>query len=267
MEIELKRNILENYEIGSIYVGGGTPTCIPDCLLDKLLKHLSEFANNIEFTVEAGRPDSISLKNLNIMANNKVSRISINPQTFNEDTLIKIGRNHNVDSIYEAYELSRLFSFCINMDLIAGLPDEHEKDFISSLNKTIALSPDNITVHSLSIKRGSIFMEEANKKDVSGVVTKMVDYSQSTLVENGYIPYYLYRQKNTFDNLENVGYCKPGKQCRYNINYMEETNTVLGLGAGAMTKFVFNKENRIERVRNKKNIELYMTDIINLAKH
>ena len=262
-EIELKKELLTNHEIENIYVGGGTPTCIPDFLLERLLKELSTLiVKGHEFTIEAGRPDSISLENLNLMANYNVSRVSVNPQTFKEETLISIGRNHDSQSIYDAYYLAKLFPFDINMDLIAGLPGEKIDDFMFSLDKVIELSPANITVHSLSIKKGSALMEVNSKKDVSGLVSEMVDYSQFKLYKNGYIPYYMYRQKNTFDNLENVGYCKPGKQCRYNINYMEETNTVIGIGAGAMSKFVFNDINRIERTRNKKNIELYIKDIL-----
>ena len=245
----------EKLRVRSVYFGGGTPTA----LSAEDLARLAALANyGGEFTVEAGRPDSVTDEKLAALAGEGVTRISVNPQTLHDRTLDAIGRKHTTAQFYEAYRLARKYGFDINTDLIAGLEGETFDDFRESLDGVIGLSPENITVHSLSIKRGAALMEEGVKKSMDGSVRKMTDYAIGALESAGYIPYYMYRQKNTADGLENVGYCKPGKQCVYNVDYMEETNTVLSAGAGAVTKYVYPGEGRIERKSNAKGFEEYL---------
>lgn len=245
----------ENLKVRSVYYGGGTPTSISAEELGSLLKLTSY---GCEFTVEAGRPDSITREKLAVMEKHDVTRISVNPQTFKDETLRILGRRHTTEDLYRAFSLAREFDFDINMDLIAGLPGEKFEDFKLSLEKSIELSPENITVHTLSLKRGSILKEEGARKNMDGSIREMVDYSIDRLKNEGYRPYYMYRQKNMADGLENVGWCKPGKACVYNVDYMEETNSVLSAGAGAMSKFVYKSEGRIERQCNAKGFEEYL---------
>ncbi|MCX4287349.1 MAG: radical SAM protein, partial [Clostridia bacterium] len=179
-----------------------------------------------EYTVEAGRPDTVTAEKLSVFKKHGVDRISINPQTFNQSVLDVIGRRHTVDDIYCKYGLAKEFGFTINMDFIAGLPTETYDMFCASIDKAIEISPDNVTVHTLALKRGSILKEQSytsSEQDVSA----MVEYAHKRLYENGYVPYYMYRQKYMADNLENVGFCKPNKQCLYNIGIMEETTNIL----------------------------------------
>lgn len=246
----------KKFGISSIYVGGGTPSSVGTEFLDKLLSPLSRYG--VEFTVEAGRPDAIDKDIVEVLKKNNVTRISVNPQTFKQSTLDKIGRKHTVEKIYESYDLVKdLFS--VNMDLIAGLPDETTEDFKDSLDRTVALSPDNITVHTLSLKRGSVLTASGAEKCADGVASAMSEYAYTKLTDSGYAPYYMYRQKNMADNLENVGYCKEGKQCAYNIDMMEESITVLGAGAGAMTKMLSG--GRIDRASNPKGFREYVERI------
>lgn len=256
-ELEEIRNIVErdNLTVRSVYFGGGTPTSLE---ADDLRKLLSFVQYGTELTVEAGRPDSITREKLQALSDMNVTRISINPQTFKQSTLKILGRAHSVEQIYYSYALSREFDFDVNMDLIAGLPEESYEDFVHSIDECIKLAPENITVHTLSIKRGSTLNNENAHKVMDGTVKKMVDYSRNVLKSNGYGAYYMYRQKNMADNLENVGYAKLGKACIYNVDYMEETNTILSAGAGAVSKFVYKNENRIERNCNAKGFEEYI---------
>ncbi|MBR1747180.1 MAG: coproporphyrinogen dehydrogenase HemZ [Clostridia bacterium] len=244
---------LNEKRVTSIYVGGGTPGSIGPDNLDAILRPLAGFG--VEFTVEAGRPDTINQELADVLSKNNVSRISINPQTFKQKTLDEIGRKHTIDSIYSAYNLSK-GKFFVNMDLIAGLPGENLQDLSDSLDKTIELRPENITVHSLSLKRGSAMTLSGVDKVYDGKVKEMMDCSMDRLLLAGYAPYYLYRQKNTFDNLENVGYCRSGRQCKYNIDMMEEAITVLGAGAGAMTKIIC--DGMISRFSNPKGFREYI---------
>lgn len=249
--------IKENkYKLKSIYVGGGTPTSINPKYLDEILSSCKD--SGVEFSVEAGRPDTINNEVLNVLKKNNVTRISINPQTFNDKTLKKIGRKHTVEDFYNSYFMAREYGFEINMDLIALLEDESYEDFVYSVNKAIELRPENLTIHTLSLKKGSDISER--KKYVFGEASKMVSYAYKRLAEEGYSPYYMYRQKNMADNLENVGFCLNGKRCIYNIDMMEETNTIFGAGAGAMTKKLFGN-NRIERECNPKEINTYFNKI------
>lgn len=257
-ETELIKTVIREKGLGvrSIYVGGGTPTSIGAEYLDRILSPLKDFC--VEFTVEAGRPDTLDNKILDVMRKNNVTRISVNPQTFNEKTLEKIGRTHTVAQTINAYINAKCAGFDVNMDLIAMLPGETLEDFSYSINEATGLNPDNITVHTLSIKRGSV-MKDAHdfSENESGSALAMLDYAYKALYENHYRPYYLYRQKNMADNLENTGFCLPGKACIYNIDMMEETNTILGAGAGAMTK-LFYEGSLIVRHSNSKNIKEYI---------
>ena len=247
-----------------LYIGGGTPTALDETNLERLLDHCSSIVPNMEFTVEAGRPDTLNKDKLNIIKNAGVNRISINPQTMNDNTLRLIGRQHTSKDIISCYEMAEQLGFAsINMDLIAGLPGESVDDFNRSLNELILLDPDNITVHTLSIKRGSHISEHPEKypMPLHDEVAQMVDGAYGRLTESKYEPYYLYRQKYQTGNLENVGYCKKGKQCVYNIDIMEETTSIIALGAGAISKRVYPDEGRIERVGNSKSIFDYMQRI------
>lgn len=248
----------ESLNLRSIYVGGGTPTSLEAEELADLLEPVACRNYGVEFTVEAGRPDSITRAKLDTLAALGVTRISINPQTYKSETLVALGRAHTPEQIFEAYTLARNYDFDINMDLIAGLPNETFDDFARSLEKTLTLRPENITVHTLSIKRGAVFNNDGLQKQVGGEIKECVDYAREQLKKAGYGPYYMYRQKNMADNLENVGYCLFGKQCIYNIDYMEETNTILSAGAGAMSKFVYPQQNRIERFPNPKGLHDYL---------
>lgn len=240
-------------KIKSIYVGGGTPGSIGAALADIIL---SPFKNiGVEFTVEAGRPDAMEADFIKILKSNNVTRVSVNPQSFNQVTLDAIGRKHSVEDICRAYDAVK-DDFTVNMDLIAGLPGENIEDFCRTVNKTLELRPENITIHTLSLKRGSVMVNVGAVKQSGGVAECMTDYAMDELNKEGYLPYYMYRQKNTADNLENVGYTLSGKQCVYNIDMMEESITVLGVGAGAMSKLV--KKGRIERLANPKGFREYV---------
>lgn len=256
-EIEESKDYIK--DLRSIYIGGGTPVALDDRNLDKVLTAIDKINKGVEYTVEAGRPDRITESNLKILKDHGVTRICINPQTFNDNTLQLLGRNHKASEIEEKYALAK-GSFDINMDLIAGLPGETISDFKYSLDKAVALSPEDITVHTLCIKKSSyLAMEESRLNGDS--VSEMVDYSYKTLAKNGYMPYYMYRQKYMAGNLENVGYCKEGKACVYNVNVMEEISSTVACGANAISKKVFNSENRIERLASPKDVKTYLEKI------
>lgn len=239
--------------VRSIYVGGGTPTCIGTENLYNILYPLKDYG--VEFTVEGGRPDTITEEILQIMKQCNVNRISVNPQSFNQKTLIEIGRAHTIEQIYNAYYLSKQYGFDVNMDLIAQLQGESVEEFCYSVNKAIELAPDNITIHTLSIKRGATIRDK--EKESFGKASEMVSYAHQALQSSDYKPYYMYRQKNMADNLENTGYCLKNKACIYNIDMMEDISTIFGAGAGAMSKLY--ADNKIERVSNPKGIREYLT--------
>lgn len=243
----------------SIYIGGGTPVALDDKKLDRVLTAVDKLNTGVEYTVEAGRPDRITKENLKILKDHGVTRICINPQTFNDKTLEILGRNHKAIEIEEKYALAKGM-FDINMDLIAGLPGESFNDFKFSLDKAVSLSPEDITVHSLCIKKSSYLAQEENRVDSSDI-DAMIDYSYKTLLENSYSPYYMYRQKYMAGNLENVGYCKKDKACIYNVNVMEEISSTVACGANAISKRVFNNENRIERLASPKDVKTYLEKI------
>ncbi len=256
-EIEAVKKIIaeNNYTVRTIYVGGGTPTAIPCDMLDRILSHLDMPVK--EFTVEAGRPDTITKETLDVLLKNKVTRISINPQTFCDRTLKIIGRSHTVEDFYRAYNLALNYPFIINMDLIAGLEGETLDDFCHSVNCTLACSPANITIHTLSIKRRSDLIDKSFAHDAK-TVSAMVDFGYNKLTEAGYVPYYLYRQKNMIGNLENIGYTKPGYRCISNIDSMEEILGVIAVGANAVSKKYTVSTNRIDRLPNVRDIKTYI---------
>jgi len=254
------------YEVYSIYVGGGTPTVLSAEQLEKVLKAVQETTNGLplEFTCEAGRQDTITKEKLALLKKYGVTRVCVNPQSFNDVTLRTIGRNHTSYDFFKVYRLVEKYGFIINTDLIAGLADESAEDFKYSLDKTIELYPHNITVHTLSKKRGSLLVSAAapvaHSTDTHIVI--MVDLAYKKLTAAGYIPYYLYRQKSQKGALENVGYCKPGFQCINNISVMEETISVLASGAGAISKKInMNGDGSpIIRYANCKDISMYIAE-------
>lgn len=258
-ELELVRKTVSdrNLTINTIYIGGGTPTTLSAELLDKLMgkiEQLFDVSNLLEYTVEAGRPDTITRQKLDTIKARGAKRISVNPQTMNDITLEKIGRKHDSECFVQAYKLAREIGFdTINTDLIAGLEGENAEDFKYSLDKILELDPENVTVHTLSVKRAAYLRDYAD--DVlshSKQVQKMLEYSQNRLELEGYRPYYLYRQKNMVGNLENVGYSKKGHEGLYNTYIMGEYQTIIAAGAGAVSKIVDNSTGRIERIFNYK---------------
>lgn len=257
----------KGYPINTVYVGGGTPTSLLpenlELLLGKL-KNTFDFSTVSEFTVEAGRPDSITREKLKVLKKYGVTRISINPQTMKQETLDLIGRRHTVEDVKETFAMAREEGFDnINMDLIIGLPQEELEDVRATMEEVKALGPDSLTVHSLAIKRAARLntMKEVYK-DLKIINTQeMVELTAAYARGMGMNPYYLYRQKNMAGNFENVGYARPGKECIYNVLIMEEQQTIIGCGAGTTTKRVIPGENRIERVENVKNVEQYIERI------
>jgi oxygen-independent coproporphyrinogen-3 oxidase len=261
-EIEYAKQMIRNncYIVKNVYIGGGTPTAIPTKELERILSSLT-FGEMREFTVEAGRPDTITKEKLDLLQKYHVTRISVNPQTFNDEVLKNIGRAHSAIDTIKAYELARTYNFVINMDLIAGLPGETIKSFKNSIDTVIDLAPENITVHTLCLKRASAFAIESENIFKTTKTQKMLEYAKKQLQKSGYKPYYLYRQKNQVDNLENVGYFKGKTICRFNIESMEETASIIACGANAISKRFFSLENRIEREANVKDIPSYITRI------
>ncbi|MCL2050800.1 MAG: coproporphyrinogen dehydrogenase HemZ [Lachnospiraceae bacterium] len=229
----------------TIYIGGGTPTTLSDDMLESLLKKLKEsfdFTHLKEFTVEAGRPDSITFEKLKVMKENYVNRISINPQTMNEKTLKRIGRNHTPSQVHDAFYLARELGFTnINMDIILGLPGESIDEVNETLTAIKNFKPDSLTVHSLSVKRASKLTEWVNENGVGQLnnTIEIMKAASNCADALGMSPYYLYRQKNTAGNFENVGYAAPGFHGLYNILMMEEVQTIAALGAGSVSKRVF----------------------------
>lgn len=242
----------------SVYFGGGTPTTLSPSQLDALLGTIErsfDLSTVREYTVEAGRPDTVTREKLDTLLLHNVSRISINPQTFNDDVLKSIGRRHTSKQTVDAYNLARQMGFGnINMDFIAGLNSDTFDSFKQSIDTAINLSPESITVHNLALKSGAYLCTENELFDLTkrSLATKMIDYSYNTLTENAYNPYYMYRQSKSLGNLENVGYARDGYDCLYNIFMMDETHTVLAAGAGAVIKLKNPKTTHIERIYNYK---------------
>ncbi len=236
----------------SFYIGGGTPTTLNAAQLDRLLLELEttfDFSGLREFTVEAGRPDTISRDKLQVLQEHGVNRVSVNPQTMSDRVLDIIGRNHSAQDILDALELVReIGGFQVNMDLIAGLPGDTEEGFRGTLDTVLALNPENITIHTLSIKRGArLHFGDAELPEDSSVAG-MLDYAASLLRRENYAPYYLYRQKNMSGGFENVGWTKHGCENLYNICIMEELCSILAMGAGGSTKLIRRDGGKNERM-------------------
>ncbi len=243
-------------KLRSIYIGGGTPVALSDDRLERVLSAIDKINTGVEYTVEAGRPDAITESNLKLLKEHGVTRVCVNPQTFSDKTLKLLGRNHTAEQVKEKFFMAK-DQFITNMDLIAGLDGEDFNDFKNSLDTAISLSPDNITVHTLCIKRGS-YLAESESRLSGEQVEKMVDYAHKTLNESGYQPYYLYRQKYMAGNLENVGYTKPDKACIYNVDAMEEISQTVACGANAISKRVYFGGRRIERTASPKDVATYL---------
>ncbi|MDO4393280.1 MAG: coproporphyrinogen dehydrogenase HemZ [Bacillota bacterium] len=257
----------EGFRIESVYIGGGTPTTLSSCQLDELLNSVEEafdLSHIKEFTVECGRPDTITADKLKVLGEHNIDRISINPQTMKESTLELIGRRHTVNQVSEAFELCEDKGIrVINADLIAGLPDESVEDFRNSLDEIVRMGAGNITLHTLAVKRASRLKEVDENFNYKREETcgEMLTYAETKLRSSGYVPYYLYRQKHTSGNTENIGYCKAGEISVYNVRIMEEEQSILALGAGGISKIYFPETNRLERVANVSNYEIYIDRI------
>lgn len=255
-ELEIISKIVRETDtkIDTIYFGGGTPTSIS---AEDIRTIMGCVAGNFdlgkvrEYSFEAGRPDTITEEKLRVIKGLGAERISVNPQTLNDDVLRVIGRKHSGADALKAFELARKIGFKnINTDLIAGLPTESAESFHNTLDKMIEIAPESITVHTLTLKRAANLFEQS-RENFHNPAAEMVDYSVERLINNGYLPYYLYRQKNTVDNLENVGYAKRGFESYYNIFIMDETQTILGAGCAASTKLVY-PNGKISRIHNYK---------------
>jgi oxygen-independent coproporphyrinogen-3 oxidase len=266
MEIEAAARLVREtgLRIVSVYVGGGTPTTLTAAQLEALLfklTHEFDFSSVREFTVEAGRADTIDERKLRAIKLGGAERISINPQTMDDEVLRAAGRSHTAAEVERAFNIARQIGFdVINADLIAGLPADTPTGFEQSLERLLTLAPENITVHTLALKKGSKLMQGGflpSEEDVGA----MLGISQALLRRAEYRPYYLYRQKFTAGNFENLGWCQKGKESLYNICMMEELHTIISLGGGAVTKLVAPKIGRIERIFNAKYPYEYINNI------
>ncbi|MFI3312523.1 MAG: coproporphyrinogen dehydrogenase HemZ [Eubacteriales bacterium] len=250
-----------NFRIRTVYIGGGTPTTLSADQMGRLMDGLSthfDLSNVIEYTVEGGRPDTLDLEKLEVIRQKGADRMSINPQTMEDEILKSIGRRHTTAMTVEAYHLAKQAGFeGINMDLIAGLPGDTLEGFARSVNQVLALEPTNITIHTLAVKKGSDLIAQKRKLLSTADMSAMVDYAETALRSAGYAPYYLYRQKYMSGSFENVGWCKPGFVGLYNIYMMEEIHSIVALGGGGMNKI--NMPNgKIERFHNPKYPKEYM---------
>ena len=276
MDYVSKEMVKSGLTAETIYVGGGTPTTLTADELKSLVQQIKTqipAEKGFEFTVEAGRPDTIDEEKLEVLRKNGVERISINPQTMKEKSLRMIGRDHTTKEIVKAFEMARNIGFdVVNTDLIAGLPGENEEDFKNTLNEIAKFDPENVTVHTLALKKSSKLVEklmdagEELTVENDNRAENMVECAKDFLQKRKYMPYYIYRQKYMVDNLENVGYAKEGTECVYNIRIMEEKQTIIAMGAGGSTKMYFPEEDRIERIFNVSNYEIYIERIDEMIK-
>lgn len=265
-EIDFVSEKFAGKHIDTVYIGGGTPTTLEPHQLDRLIRKIKASFNLsgcLEFTVEAGRPDSITAEKLRVLKEHGISRISINPQTMKQETLQLIGRHHTVEQTVESFHMARELGFDnINMDLIMGLPAETLSDVRNTMERLAELGPDNITVHSLALKRAArlnIYKEDYKGYEMVNTQEHM-DLTASFAEDMGLFPYYLYRQKGMAGNLENVGYAKPGKAGIYNVLIMEEVQDIVALGAGSISKRIY-KDGKIERCENVKDVAQYIERI------
>ncbi len=240
----------------SVYWGGGTPTTLSAEQLEKVCSEIEanfDLSYCREYTIEAGRADTVTAEKLDVIKRHAVTRISVNPQTFNDDVLAAIGRKHTVSDVIDIYNTAREKGFDnINMDLIAGLTDDSYESFCRSVDKAVELSPENITLHTLALKRSSAIVTGGIDVESGETANKMLEYASQQFYSHGYVPYYMYRQSRSLGNLENVGWCKLGYECLYNIFMMEECHTILGVGAGAVIKLKEPYGRNIERIFNYK---------------
>lgn len=265
-EMDFVAEAYKDKVLDTVYIGGGTPTTLEAEELDRLLSKIKttfDFSQVKEFTVEAGRADSITLEKLEVLKKHGVSRISVNPQTMKEETLKIIGRQHTVAQVIEAFEMARQVGFTnINMDLILGLPGETKEDVTATIEAVKNLNPDSLTVHSLAIKRASRLHQWIVENGISALnnTTETMEIAANGAKEMDMLPYYLYRQKNMSGNFENVGYAKDGKFGIYNILIMEEKQTIVAIGAGSISKVVLD-DGRIERCDSVKDVSLYIEKV------
>lgn len=240
----------------SIYWGGGTPTTLSADMLERICAQINEsfdLSHIREYTIEAGRADTVTPEKLRVIKAAGVGRISINPQTFNDDVLRAIGRRHTVEDVVRVFNQAREAGFDnINMDLIAGLTDDSFESFCNSVDRATAMNPENITLHTLALKRSSTIVTHGVDVESGATANKMLEYAQNRFYLTGYRPYYMYRQSRSLGNLENVGWCKDGFECLYNVFMMEECHSVLAVGAGAVTKLKDPNSRNIERIFNYK---------------
>ncbi|MDY4671332.1 MAG: coproporphyrinogen dehydrogenase HemZ [Oliverpabstia sp.] len=263
-ELSFIADAMKGRSLNTVYIGGGTPTTLEPEQLRRLLGHIRDtfdLSQVKEYTVEAGRPDSITLEKLQVIREFPVTRISVNPQTMNQKTLDIIGRKHKVEDTVEIFQLARELGFDnINMDLIIGLPGEGKEEVEHTLREIRKLHPDSLTIHSLALKRATrlnLFKDQYTEMSFENS-QEIMEMTQECARDMGLNPYYLYRQKNIAGNFENVGYAEVDKEGIYNILIMEEKQTILAAGAGASTKFVFQHGERIERVENVKDVKQYI---------
>lgn len=255
-ELELTAKIAAELglKLETVYYGGGTPTSLDAEDLDKITATVARcfpLENIREYTVEAGRPDTITPEKLAVLKKNGVSRISINPQTFEDKVLETIGRRHTAAQTVQAFKMAREAGFDnINMDLIAGLPLDNAEGFARTLSKVRELDPESVTIHTLALKRSSTLVTQGQESGEALEVPKMLSAAQTVLTDGDYLPYYMYRQSRSLGNMENVGWCKKGFEGLYNIYMMEECHTILSAGAGAVTKLKAPLDNYIERIFN-----------------
>ena len=249
--------------IKSFYMGGGTPTTLSAAQMDRLLTHLNrsfDLSGCVEYCIEAGRPDTITRDKLQVLLDHGADRVSVNPQSLDDRVLAAIGRRHSAKDIEEAMTLATSMGFPhVNMDLIAGLPEDTPDGFRRTLDTCLTYGADNITVHTLALKKGSRILLEGLTIPSAEAVGEMLDYANPTLRSHGFVPYYLYRQKYMSGSFENVGWCIPGAEGLYNIYIMEELHSILSLGAGGSTKMVDPQGNRITRVFHAKYPNEYIT--------
>ena len=271
LEMRSCRECFSPRQLHTVYIGGGTPTTLNPGQLERLLGEVEscfDLTGVMEYTVEAGRPDSITREKLEVLRRHPVTRISVNPQTMNQKTLDLIGRGHTVEDTVRSYELARSLGFDnINMDLIVGLPGEGPDEIAHTMDRIEALDPDAVTVHALALKRAArlaLHMEEYEKISFQAS-DRIMERCEKGCGKLGMNPYYLYRQKNMAGNYENVGYAKPGKEGIYNILIMEEVECILALGASGSTKIVY-EDGRIERIENVKDIRNYLDRIDEMIK-
>lgn len=268
-EMEAVSSIVKErgYSVESLYIGGGTPTTLNQEQMKQMLEGVDKYFHPHrlrEFTVEAGRPDTIDRDKLNLIKDYGAGRISINPQTMKDRTLALIGRLHTTKDIEAAFEIAKEVGFnSINCDVIAGLPEENLEDMKHTLEKVYEMGADNITIHSLAVKRASRLNEENPNYhyEQAKITSEMIDYGDEYLKSKGFLPYYLYRQKHMAGSGENTGYCIPGKEGLYNVRIMDEHQTIIAMGAGGITKFYHPENNRLERVPNVTNYEQYIDRI------